>query len=162
MERQILQYSSSTNYFYMEHMVTELPIDITTHIHDAYELFYLISGDLTYYIEGQAYKLYPNDLIITNSRELHRIVFNSKSTYERKYILFKADYISSFQTDEYNMLNYLENRKLGYFNRVSAKDVLDSGINVLWGKYRKGFFRSFSGKPDNDENKFCTNAHWSK
>jgi len=130
MEKQILQHSS--NHFYMAHVVTDSPVDVATHIHDCYELFYFISGDLTYYIEGQAYKLYPNDMILTNSRELHRIVFNSKSRYERKYIHFHPEYISSYQTDDYNMLHYIENRKLGYFNRIPAKNVLGDGIFELW------------------------------
>jgi len=121
----------------MNHVVTDPPIDVATHIHDGYELFYFISGDLTYYIEGQAYKLCPNDLIITNSRELHRILFNSKASYERKYIQFKPEYISSYQIDGYNMLSYLEKRKLGYFNRILAKDVLEDGIFELWDKIEK-------------------------
>lgn len=116
----------------MNHMVSDPPYDVATHIHDFYELFYFVSGDLTYYIEGQAYKLYPNDLIITNSKELHRIVFNSASRYERKYIHFQPEYISSYQTDEYNMLSYIENRKLGNFNRIPAKNVIEDGIFELW------------------------------
>jgi AraC-like DNA-binding protein len=135
MDKPILQYNS--NNFFMNHVVTESPNDVATHIHDCYELFHFISGDLTYYIEGQAYKLYPNDLIITNSRELHRIVFNSKSRYERKYMHFKPEYISSYQTDEYSMLSYIENRKLGYFNRIPAKNVLDDGISDLWDNIEK-------------------------
>lgn len=130
MDKQIQRYNS--NHFSLFHMVTDIPNDVTTHLHDCYELFYFISGDLTYYIEGQAYKLCPNDLIITNSRELHRIVFNTKSRYERKFIHFKPEYISSFQNGEYNMLYYIENRKLGYFNRVAAKDVLEYKIDQLW------------------------------
>lgn len=132
MDKPILHYNS--NNFYMVHMATESPVDVATHIHDCYELFYFISGDLTYYIEGQAYELCPNDLIITNSRELHRIVFNSNSSYERKYIHFKPEFISSYQTDEYNMFNFLEHRKLGYFNKISANDVFEAGINELWEK----------------------------
>jgi YesN/AraC family two-component response regulator len=130
MTRQIQAYN--TNYFSLHHSIVDSPKDIATHIHDCYELFYFISGDLTYYIEGQAYKLCPNDLILTNSRELHRIVFNSKAPYERKFIHFKPEYISSFQSEEYNMLNYIEKRKLGYFNKIEARDVFDSGINLLW------------------------------
>lgn len=135
MSRQIQIYN--TNYFSLHHSIIESPKDIATHIHDCYELFYFISGDLTYYIEGQAYKLNPNDLIITNSRELHRIVFNSKASYERKYIHFKPEYVSSFQSDEYNMLNYMEKRKLGYFNKIEAKDIFNSGVNSLWDSIQK-------------------------
>jgi AraC-like DNA-binding protein len=145
MDKQILQYIG--NNFFMNHVVTESPIDVATHIHDGYELFYFISGDLTYYIEGQAYKLCPNDLIITNSRELHRIMFNSKACYERKYIHFKPEYISSYQTDGYNMLSYLEKRKLGYFNRILAKNVLEDGIDELWGNIEKASLENTPESP---------------
>lgn len=130
MDNQIQRYNS--HHFSLVHMITDPPNDIATHIHDCYELFYFTSGDLTYYIEGQAYKLCPNDIIITNSRELHRIIFNSKCRYERKYIHFKPEYISSFQTNEYNMLYFIENRKLGQFNKISAEDVFAYKINELW------------------------------
>jgi len=129
----IIRRYHSKNFFLM-HSITENPNDVTTHLHDCYELFYFISGDLVYYIEGQAYQLNPHDLIITNSRELHRIMFNSKAVYERKFIHFKPEYISSLQTGEYNMLYYMENRKLGYFNRIPAKDVMAHGIGELWEK----------------------------
>lgn len=124
--------SYNSNYFHLHHSITDSPKDIATHIHDCYELYYSISGDLIYYIEGQAYKLKKNDLIITNTRELHRIVFNSKESYERKFIQFKPEYVSALQTDEYNLLNYLDKRKLGYFNRIDAEDVLSSGIDKFW------------------------------
>ncbi|WP_010282056.1 AraC family transcriptional regulator [Bacillus timonensis] len=130
--KQLLHYETKT--FALDHTVIESPYDIDTHIHDGYELYYYISGDLTYYIEGQAYELYPNDIIITNSRELHRIVFNSDVRYERKFIQFRPEYITSYQTEEYNLLNYIEHRKLGYFNKISAEYVLKSGINKLWEK----------------------------
>lgn len=130
MDKQIQRYIN--NHFLMVHMVTDIPSDVTTHLHDCYELFYFIAGDLTYYIEGQAYELRPHDIIITNSRELHRIVFNAKCRYERKYIHFKPEFISSFQTAEYNLLLYIENRKLGYFNRIPAEDVLEYKLNELW------------------------------
>ncbi|MDP4091443.1 MAG: AraC family transcriptional regulator [Bacillota bacterium] len=138
MEKQIMHYNNSNN-FSLDHVLTESPYDIATHMHDCYELFYFISGELTYYIEGQAYKLCPNDLIITNSRELHRIVFNSKSSYERKYIHFKPDYIAPYQTDGYSLLNSMEKRKLGHYNRISAKDVIESGISRLWDNIEKTF-----------------------
>jgi YesN/AraC family two-component response regulator len=131
----ILYYQA--NHFSLHHLFTESPTDIATHIHDCYEIYYFLSGDITYYIEGTLYKINPNDLIITNSRELHRIVFNSESSYDRKFIHFKAEYISPFQVDGYNILNYFEKRKLGYFNKIEAKDVFSSGIDTMWNEIEK-------------------------
>lgn len=128
--RQLLNYKS--NYFTLDHSIIEMPYDIGTHIHNCYELFYFVSGDATYYIEGQAYELTPNDLIITNTRELHRIIFHSDAQYERKYILFHPEYILYYQTDGYQLLKYIEHRKLGHLNIIPAKMVLKTGINKLW------------------------------
>ena len=130
-------FSYATNNFLLIHSYSECPIDVDTHIHNCYELYYYISGDLTYHIEGQSYKLNKNDLIITNTRELHRIVFDSKEGYEREFIQFKPEYISSFQTEEYNMLSFVQKRKLGYFNKIDAEDVLANGIDRLWQQISK-------------------------
>lgn len=121
-----------TNNFLLVHNYTESAADIDTHIHNCYELYYYISGDLTYHIEGQSYKLKKNDMIITNTRELHRIVFDSKEGYEREFIQFKPEYISSFQNEGYNMLSFIQNRKLGHFNKINAEDVISNGIDKLW------------------------------
>jgi len=130
--KQILNYNS--NYFNLNHSIIETPYDIGTHIHDCYEFYYFISGDATYYIEGQAYALSPNDLIITNTRELHRIIFHSDAQYERKYILFHPEYVFYYQTEEYHLLKYIEHRKLGHLNIIPANTVLNTGINKLWEK----------------------------
>ncbi|GAF63413.1 AraC family transcriptional regulator [Alkalihalobacillus trypoxylicola] len=135
MDTPILRHFSP--HFYLNHTKTEKPVDVATHIHDCYELFYFISGDLTYYIEGQAYQLSPHDMILTNSKELHRIVFNSSHTYERKFIHFTSEYISAYQIDEYNMLSHIENRKLGHFNRIPASFVKNAGIDTLWENIEK-------------------------
>ncbi|WEG10949.1 AraC family transcriptional regulator [Pullulanibacillus sp. KACC 23026] len=135
MDKQICSYTDQ--HFFLEHWVTDSPVNIDTHIHDRYELFYFISGDLTYYIEGQAYHLKPNDLILTNSRELHRIIFHSKAIYERSFLQFKPEYITAYQTSDYNLLANLEKRERGYFNRIPAKEVIEAGISQLWKQIEK-------------------------
>jgi YesN/AraC family two-component response regulator len=121
--------------FLFAHNSTQKPFDINTHIHDGYEIFYHLSGDLTYYIEGQAYQVEPQDIIITNRRELHRIVFNSQKPYKRKFIQFKPEYVLSFlQSEVYNPFHYLERRKLGFYNKINSKEVKASGIPALLDK----------------------------
>lgn len=117
----------SRNFFYC-HNYTNNPINITTHIHDCYEIFFFISGNVTYYIEGQAYSLKENDIIITNSRELHRIMLNSEEPFERKFIQFGPEYIAPLQIEGYNLLHYIENRKLGYFNKIDAFAAEEFGL----------------------------------
>lgn len=129
--------------FLFAHNLTQKPFDINTHIHDGYEIFYHLSGDLTYYIEGQAYQVEPQDIIITNRRELHRIVFNSQKPYKRKFIQFKPEYVLSFlQSEVYNPFHYLERRKLGFYNKINSKEVKASGISALLDKIEAAARRS--------------------
>lgn len=128
MEDCICNYSSTEKDFTYTHNMADIPRSYPVHIHDMYELYYFISGDVTYYIEGQNYIINSNDILIINSRELHKPVFNSTKPYERIVIHFNPRYISSFQTKQYNLLHYFENRKLGHHNKINSTQVLAKNI----------------------------------
>lgn len=121
-------YVSDEKDFTYTHNIIDIPHTYPIHIHDMYELYYFISGDVTYYIEGQNYIINPNDILIINSRELHKPVFNSNKPYERIVIHFNPRFISAFQTKQYNLLHYCENRKLGHHNRIDCTQVIDKKI----------------------------------
>ncbi len=62
--------------------------DVELHHHDFYELYFLISGDVTYTIESRQYHVMPGDLLLISPRELHQICIRPEmSTYER-YVLW--------------------------------------------------------------------------
>lgn len=111
--------------------------DFSVHIHDTYEIYYFLSGDVTYLIEGSAYQLHPHDLLLINSGELHRPMFNSNTPYQRIVIHFRPEYISPFQTKEYNLLYCFERRKLGQHNLLSGSDIQKSSIPDLFTKICK-------------------------
>lgn len=107
-------------------------INFPKHIHDFYEIYYFISGDVTYNIEGNTYKLRPHDILLINSRELHYPIFNSNELYERLIIHFNPSVLSFIQT-EYNLMYCFENRKLGQFNKIDSKDSKQSNLeDYFW------------------------------
>ena len=63
------------------------------HNHDFYEVYFLISGDVVYMIEGKSYKLRPGDIILINNRELHRPFIGSGTTYERFVIWLRPEFV---------------------------------------------------------------------
>jgi len=130
MRKQI--YDFKEREFLFNYTLLEQSPSIDVHLHDQYEIYYLLSGDVTYYIEGQSYKMAANDIIITNNLELHRPIFDSNQLYERMIIQFYPSYVSNFQDAEYNLLNCFEKRKLGYFNRIEASDVFQYGMNKFF------------------------------
>ncbi|MDI9418937.1 MAG: AraC family transcriptional regulator [Firmicutes bacterium] len=127
--------------FSFYHSVTTNPEGFDIHIHRSYELLYFVSGNATYHIEGQTYQMEPGDLIFTNTRELHKIIFHSDDPYERKFIQFKPEFILGLQVDGFNPLAVFENRKPGHNNKINAEDVraykIDRYIEALH-KYAQG------------------------
>lgn len=127
-------YYEIENQFSFYHGFTQNPEGFDVHIHRSYEIMYWISGDATYFVEGQSYDMRPDDLIFTNTRELHKIVFNSNEPYERIFIQFKPELTMGLQQKDFNPLSIIENRPLGHSNRIPANEVHKHKIDVMFQK----------------------------
>lgn len=62
---------------------------IVNNVHDYYEFYFLISGDVTYYIEQNEYHLKPSSIILIAPGQRHHATINTRSgqPYER-YVLW--------------------------------------------------------------------------
>ncbi len=62
--------------------------DVELHHHDFFELYFLVSGDVTYIIESKIYHVMPGDILLISPRELHQLLIRPEmSSYER-YVLW--------------------------------------------------------------------------
>jgi AraC-like DNA-binding protein len=59
-----------------------------THVHTYYEIFYLINGDCTFFIDHNIYKLNKGDLVIVPAGELHRSTYPEMGYSERFVVSF--------------------------------------------------------------------------
>lgn len=98
------------------------------HTHNNYEIFYFLSGDITYYIEGHVYEINPHDLLMINNREIHKPIFHSEALYERIIVNFDESYVKP-QFSDYNLTYCFENRTLGHGNKIEGKFVLQHNIH---------------------------------
>lgn len=122
----------TNQYFNIGYNISDIalsPMKFEMHIHDLYELYYFLQGDVTYYIEGQGYKIEAGDLLIINSKELHKPIFNSNRPYERIVIHFVPWYIKKYNTDDFNLLTCFEDRKAGQYNKISKDSIINYKIN---------------------------------
>ena len=69
------------------------------HYHDFYKILILLSGDVTYCIEGRSYELAPFDIVLVNAGEVHRPIIRGGSTYERIILYISPDFLKSFQKE---------------------------------------------------------------
>lgn len=85
------------------------------HVHEHMELFYLISGDVEYIVEGSFYKLSPGSIILARAGEAHKPEIHAGVPYERISIQFDASLLSKTDPDGH-LIRPLMERSLGQQN----------------------------------------------
>lgn len=93
-----------TTSFKMFHIKDTAHKEYNYHYHDFHKILILLSGDVTYCIEGRTYDLRPNDIVLVNSGEVHKPIICSDAPYERIIIYVSPDYLSEYR-DEKNDLS---------------------------------------------------------
>ena len=61
------------------------------HIHSGCEIYINVTGDVSFMVEGQLYKISRGDIIISRPFEYHNCIYNSNIPHEHYWILFGAD-----------------------------------------------------------------------
>ncbi len=83
--------------FKIERVSTTEPTSSRTHhYHDAYELYYLYSGDRYYFIKDKTYHVKRGNLVLIKPYDVHCTSSFSKSGYDRFLITFKKSYLDGF------------------------------------------------------------------
>lgn len=68
----------------------------TKHIHDEYEIYYLLEGERYYFIENQTYLIKQGNLIFVNKGQIHKTGVAGKSYHDRILIELKDEPFQSF------------------------------------------------------------------
>lgn len=67
------------------------PVDF--HYHSFHKIMILLSGHVTYAIEGASYALEPGDMVLIGSGSLHRPVVSDKVPYERIILYISPEFL---------------------------------------------------------------------
>lgn len=108
---------------------------IDFHLHSGCEIYFLISGDVRYFVEKSSYPLSYGDLIITNQHEIHKPSFSSEALYERITVEFNPALVSLFNTSACDLLQPFYNRKNGENNRIAITEEDTEKLLALFHKY---------------------------
>ena len=106
--------------------------NIEIHLHDGYEIFQALSPNIRYFVEGNAYDMGIGDIMITNTKEIHRPITIDDGTYSRRFIHFNPEIIQLFKDIPYNPLSFFEKRKPGVGNYIALDDASLGPINLLF------------------------------
>lgn len=67
------------------------------HYHDFAKILVLLSGDVSYTIEGRTYPLSPYDIVLVDAGQIHRPIVHSDSPYERIILYVSPAYLDSLK-----------------------------------------------------------------
>lgn len=77
------------------------PNTVEVHHHDFYEVYYLLSGEVEYWVEGRIIRMQPGDLLLINPLELHRpILTQDGHVYERIVLWVNREYLENLFSDK--------------------------------------------------------------
>lgn len=107
--------------FQLHHKIDRIPPNNSImHAHDDIEVYYFISGDCYYLVEGTKYRLKTGDIMIMRPLEAHSlIVCSDKVPYERIVANVNPDLLKGLDPDG-QILSHLFGRPLGTLNRFDS------------------------------------------
>jgi AraC-like DNA-binding protein len=108
---------------YSHHSLDPLPDPdaFSMHVHEMMEIYYFISGNGAYLVEGITYPLEPGDIMILRAAESHRLTISPSAPYERIAIHFSPTILENVDPS-LSLLRPFLDRPLGQQNHYSAKD----------------------------------------
>ncbi|MBE6902768.1 MAG: helix-turn-helix domain-containing protein [Ruminococcaceae bacterium] len=118
---------------YIRHAIDESPDDrdFTMHIHEQCEIYFFVSGDVEYLVEGSKYPLDGYTLMIMQPAEAHKPKIAANSRYERYAINFPVGHFSSIDP-EGRLIRAFTERPLGQNNMFASSEIDTSLVKKLF------------------------------
>lgn len=98
------------------------------HYHDFYKLLILISGNISYIIEGKHYELHPYDTLLVNAGEIHKPIVNDDTPYERIIAYISSSFFDSYRTEEYDLFHCFQKTQNTHSNLIRSKQLSDTPL----------------------------------
>lgn len=106
--------------------------DVELHHHDFFEIYFLLSGDVTYLIESKIVHVMPGDLLLISPRELHQVIIRPEmSVYERYVLWVDAQTIRRLSSQGSDLLEGLDPTRPGRGNQLRLKPEDRSRVQSL-------------------------------
>ncbi len=133
--------------FALSHSVDETPDadHFQLHIHDHYELYVLVSGNVEYMVEGRIYPVRPGNLLLMRAGETHKTILKEEELYDR-YVLFVRPELLRRRGFPEELLRPFTDRALGQRNMYAPAEFAD--IPPI--AYFKKMFREREVLPEDD------------
>ena len=95
---------------------------VAVHQHDFYEVYFFLSANVEYSVEGKSYLLKEGDLLLINPLELHQPrIGPDQKLYERIVLWINKNYLSRLCTNNTSLSQCFDNTNPQHTNLVEVK-----------------------------------------
>ncbi len=135
------------NDFEIQHKMDTYLQNVELHHHDFYEIFFLVSGDVTYSIEGRLYRVVPGDILLISPRELHQLFIRSDTEpYERYVLWIDPAMLARLSTETTNLEKCLNPARENYSNQLRIPlEYMNEIRNLMESIYRESDCEGYGG-----------------
>lgn len=119
------------------HYIDKPTMEVEYHNHDFYEIYFFISGKVTYVIEGKSYRLKPGDIVLVHSRELHKPVIEPGETYQRMVLWVNPDFLQKQSTESTNLSMCFEPSSPKRYNLLRPSSEILANIKSILLKFER-------------------------
>lgn len=134
--RQVMQRED----FEVFHYKDPRPGFVEVHHHDFYEVYFLLGGKVSYWVEGRIVHMTPGDLLFINPMELHRPLPDPREPVCERFVLWiNRDYLEQLSTRQLSLTGCFDTARPDHSHliRPSAADraVLTARLGELVREY---------------------------
>lgn len=97
--------------FRLFHLRSEGGARVDFHYHEFCKILLLLSGQGGYYVDGQRYLLRAGDIVLINSRSIHKPELDENSPYERIIIYISPAYLNRASTGDCDLLSVFSGKQ---------------------------------------------------
>lgn len=121
------------NTFEVFHYRNENLQEVALHHHDFYEIYFFLSGNVSYNIESRSYRLSPGDVLLISPQELHQPVFSpEKQQYERYVLWVSSGLLQQFVLSGQDLSQCFDTTRPEHTNLVRPDAVTREVLSYLF------------------------------
>ena len=103
---------------------------VSVHHHDFYEIYFFLSGQVEYRVEGNIYLMQPGDLLFISPLELHQPTSLVSSPYERIVLWIGKDYLERLSGSGGSLTRCFDHTQPGHKNLLRLTSAQRSAVTA--------------------------------
>lgn len=117
--------------FRLFHIIDQQQKEFDFHYHDFNKIVILLSGNVTYVIEGKSYALKPWDILLINHHDVHKPIIHTNDTYDRIIIWADPNYIKNHNDETCDLTTCFQKASQKNYNLIRLEPVLQEQVKSL-------------------------------